>query len=42
MSIDRYISHKQYTMVRSNDYILSFTFSLREDKKILTSLSLTC
>ena len=42
MSIDRYISHKQYTTVRSNDYILTFAFSLREDKKILTSLSLTC
>ena len=41
MSIDRYISHKQYTTIRSNEYILTFTFYLREDFKILRSPSLT-
>ena len=36
MNIDGYISLKQYTTIRSNDYITTFTFSLGEDKKILT------
>ena len=33
MSLDRYISHKQYTMVRSNDYIVTFTFPYVRIKK---------